>query len=63
MTNRVFKVGSREYIVESQIGQGGNGIVWKVTCEGIEYALKQLNTEDSKKKERFINEINFCEKK
>ena len=62
MTNRVFKVGSREYIVESQIVQGGNGIVWKVTCEGIEYALKQLNTEDSKKKERFINEINFCKK-
>lgn len=60
MANRVFKVGSREYIEKSQIGQGGNGIVWKVTCEGIEYALKQLNTEDSKKKERFINEINFC---
>jgi serine/threonine protein kinase len=54
-----------KYKVEKQIGQGGNGVVYKVVnLDGEVFAVKTIdraNTTKDKLK-RFKNEMSFCEK-
>lgn len=50
-----------EYVLIRQIGQGGAGVVWLSECDGVNYAIKFITSKVSiRKKERFIQEINFC---
>ncbi|MDD2982098.1 MAG: serine/threonine-protein kinase [Crocinitomicaceae bacterium] len=46
-------------LIES-IGNGGSGVVWKAKCNGNEYAIKFINSADTKKIKRFEKEIEFC---
>lgn len=41
---------------------GGNGSVWETEHNGKNYAIKILNEDSKEKKERFLQEIKFCEK-
>ena len=52
------------YTVHKQIGEGGNGYVYKVSnSAGSELALKLLNPKsNSEKRKRFKNELGFCER-
>ncbi|MHB1485745.1 MAG: serine/threonine-protein kinase [Saccharofermentanales bacterium] len=54
-----------EYTIIEQIGQGGNGTVFKAKNSDNEIiAIKAFdkNNESLKKRKRFKNEINFCQK-
>ena len=54
-----------EYVVEGQIGQGGNGSVFKVRNSNNKcFALKAINRKTTTKEtlKRFTNEICFCER-
>ncbi len=66
MSNKLYKgckirIENKNYELIKQIGQGGSGVVWLSECDGIKYAIKFLHDKkDKNKKERFIQEINFC---
>jgi len=50
-----------EYVLIKQLGNGGAGVVWLSECDGVNYAIKFITSKESnRKKERFIQEINFC---
>lgn len=51
-----------EYVVQKQVGQGGNGTVFQVKNASNElYAIKVISRNTSREKlNRFRNEINFC---
>lgn len=48
------------YELIETIGNGGSSDVWKAQSNGIEYAIKFINSKDVTKIARFKNEIEFC---
>ena len=63
----VLQLESNNYIIMSQIDQGGNATVWKAHVQGDSklYAIKVLNNginEDNEKLIRFAKECEFCKK-
>lgn len=52
---------NNDYEKISELGEGGNAIVYHVKCkvDGQEFALKELATGGTEKKARFIDEINI----
>ena len=63
----VLQLESNNYIIMSQIDQGGNATVWKAHVQGDSklYAIKVLNNginEDNEKIIRFAKECEFCKK-
>ena len=64
-SNNTVSTSYDTYTIRKQIGQGGNGFVYKVTSSsGLEFALKLLNprTATEEKRKRFKNELGFCER-
>ncbi len=56
-----IRIENAEYVLIEQIGQGGVGIVWLSECDSVHYAIKFISDNEGKsKKERFVQEINFC---
>lgn len=52
-----------EYVIEKQIGEGGNGRVFSAKSKsGESVAIKFLERDTAEKRKRFKNEIGFCEK-
>lgn len=62
--NKKITFNGLEYTLGERIGAGGNGEVYSATTENDtnEYAVKILVNFNEAKKQRFLNEINFCEK-
>jgi serine/threonine protein kinase len=64
MKIKVFETTFNTYTVDSQIGEGGAGYIFKVNdAEGIQFALKILKEDQKTNKDkykRFKNEIAFC---
>lgn len=61
----ILKTTFDEYLVQSQIGQGGNGTVFEVkNSNGDILAIKAItkNNNSREKLKRFKNELNFCQK-
>lgn len=53
-------LGQTKYELIEVIGNGGCGNVWKVRSNGNEFAVKIIDSNNTKKIERFRNEIEFC---
>lgn len=52
-----------EYVIDKQIGEGGNGRVFAAKSKSGELvAIKFLERDTAEKRKRFKNEIGFCEK-
>lgn len=63
--NDILETAFEKYTIIEQVGEGGNGCVYRVKNEdGKEYAVKVVvkNKLSTEKQQRFKNEINFCEK-
>lgn len=62
--NTILKTAFDEYKILEQIGEGGNGTVYKaIDSDGLDVAIKVLPKNISREKlKRFRNEINFCRK-
>lgn len=48
------------YLLIEPIGNGGSGVVWKATANNEYYAIKFLHADETKKVNRFENELKFC---
>lgn len=62
--NKIVTFNGIDYTLGERIGAGGNGEVYSAITENniIEYAVKILVNFSKSKKQRFLNEIVFCEK-
>jgi serine/threonine protein kinase len=59
---KVFETATNAYTAQSVIGNGGAGTVHLVTdVNGLQFALKCLREADSEKRQRFRNELFFCQ--
>lgn len=57
----VFETSTNTYVASGSIGEGGSGVVYRVTdTDGEDYALKLLRDANAKKRKRFKNELAFC---
>ncbi len=66
---KIVNICGTTYLLGSQLGSGGNGYVCSATTSdnSAQYAVKFLNVDESdafysNKKERFLREIEYCEK-
>ena len=66
--NKRVIINGKNYLLGESIGSGGNGYVCSAKIEDdlVEYAIKFLTVKAEEanyeqKKERFANELNFCE--
>lgn len=67
LVTKIKRVNGLEYEVSSAkpiLGQGGQGIVWRVVREGREYAIKEITLRSEKKckaeNERIRQEVEYC---
>lgn len=67
LVTKIKRVNGLEYEVSSAkpiLGQGGQGIVWRVVREGREYAIKEITLRSDKKRkaenERIRQEVEYC---
>lgn len=67
LVTKIKRVNGLEYQVSSAepiLGQGGQGIVWRVVREGREYAIKEITLRSDKKRkaenERIRQEVEYC---
>lgn len=59
--SKKFESATNTYTIAGTIGDGGSGVVYRVSDAGGEtFALKLLHNADSKKRRRFKNELAFC---
>jgi serine/threonine protein kinase len=59
--SKAFESATNTYTISGTIGEGGSGVVYRVSDAGGEtFALKLLRNADSKRRRRFKNELAFC---
>lgn len=61
LTGKEFEIGTKRYKFIELLDNGGSSNIWIAETENKKYAIKILNVEENKKKERFKKEIEFCE--
>lgn len=62
LKGQYIKVENNCYKLVDHLKDGGNGSVWRATCNEVNYAIKFLNQKSKEKTQRFLKELFFCKK-